>query len=78
MTETRDTPEIAIRKVPVMPFKVSVLCDCGGEYIFEDAPVALHPRTYKHRCNKCGYELLLRESFPQTVYEEVQFDAEGN
>lgn len=78
MDEKREAPQLSIRKAPMMPFKVSLLCDCGGEYIFEDAPVALHPRTFKHRCNKCGYELLLQESFPQTVYEEVQFNEESN
>ena len=78
MDQTREAPKVSIRKVPVMPFKVSVLCDCGGEYVFDDAPVALHPRVYKHKCNNCGYELLLQEHFPQTVYEEVHFDAEGN
>lgn len=78
MSETTQARAVQIKKVPMMPFKLSLLCDCGGEYIVDDSPVALYPRTYKHKCNKCGYELLLQESFPQTVYEEVQFDAEGN
>lgn len=75
---TQQSRQIQFKKVPVIPFKISVLCDCGGEYIFNDNPVALHPRTFKHKCNKCGYELLLKESFPQTVYEELTDDSESN
>ena len=78
MNTRQDAPKVSIRKIPVIPFKISVFCDCGGEYIFDGAPVAIHPRAYKHKCNKCGYELQLQECFPQTVYEEVQFNAESN
>ena len=77
MNIRQDAPKVSIRKIPVIPFKISVLCDCGGEFIFKDSPVALHPRVYKHVCNKCGYELLLQESFPQTVYEELTGEPES-
>ncbi len=75
---TNETRQIRIQKTPVIPFKVSVFCDCGGEFIFSDSPVALHPRVYKHKCNRCGYEVCLRESFPQTVYEELTSEPESN
>lgn len=78
MTDTSGAPQISIRKVPLLPFKVSVLCECGGELIFNDTPVALHPRAYKHQCNKCGAEILLLEFFPKTVYEEIPNEPESN
>lgn len=78
MTETREAPKVTLRKVPVIPFKMSVLCDCGGEFIFNGPAVALHPRVYQHKCNKCGYELQLLECFPKTVYEEIPDGAEDN
>ena len=78
MSETREAPKVFIRKVPVLPFKMSVLCECGGEFVFDDSPVALHPRAYRHKCNKCGYELQLLECFPKTVYEEIPNDPESN
>ena len=78
MNETANAPKVSIRRTPVIPFKISVLCDCGGEFIFSDTPLALHPRVYKHKCNKCGYELQLLECFPQTVYEEIAGEPESD
>lgn len=78
MNDTRTSPNISIRKVPLLPFKLSVHCDCGGEFVFNDTPVAVHPRSYKHICNKCGVEVMLRESFPKTVYEEITGEPESN
>jgi len=78
METTNNFPQVQICKTPVIPFKVSVLCSCGGEYIFDDAPLALHPRTFKHKCNRCGYELQLLESFPKTIYEELKSEPESD
>lgn len=72
-----DMIQVAIRKVPVLPFRVHLDCSCGGEFVFDDTPLALHPRTYKHTCNKCGAKVELQEAFPKTVYEEIAHEATG-
>lgn len=72
------TRQIHIKKIPVIPFQVSVHCDCGGTYEFTDSPVALHPRVFKHTCNKCGSEIILLESYPKIVYEEIINEPESN
>lgn len=46
----------------------AVLCECGGAYLNESAPIQLltDPPKKEYSCNKCGSKMLLTcHDFPQ-------------
>ena len=44
-----------------------VVCECGGEYVFEHMVLLTEPPQYPYRCNKCGKRKVRRHD--NTIYE---------
>ena len=55
---------------PVRTVRVSLRCECGGEYKSVSGVVlASMPPQYPHECDKCGEELYVEEK----TYPRIEF-----
>lgn len=65
------------RRKRVTPVRVSMYCDCGGEFILGNgttndviAVLLSNPPKYPHTCNKCGKQEYFVKEYPYIDYEE--------
>lgn len=55
----------------VQTYAVKLMCDCGGELIYDGTILPTYPAQYRHVCNKCGnIELIFDASYPKIEYED--------
>ena len=62
---------IEIRR-EVKCFSVSIQCDeCGSENYEQESICLTAPPLYNYRCLSCGRKWRNKNSYPMTVYEEI-------
>ena len=44
-----------------------IICECGGEYIFEERVLLTEPPQFPYRCEKCGKRKIQRQN--KTIYQ---------
>lgn len=62
------------KEFPITPIAVKYICDnCKeGEMIPTGENIYLtEPMQFKHKCNKCGEEIILHEKYPVIRYKSI-------
>lgn len=59
------------KKTELIPYRVELICDCGGQMLPTGVILLSDPPQYPHRCNKCGKEETCWDSkYPYIEYKE--------
>lgn len=60
-----------IERVEVKAYRVKVVCDCGGDFVYSGRMLPTEPPLYKCYCISCGIQKSLNDKPGSIQYEEV-------
>jgi hypothetical protein len=53
----------------VNTFRVSAICECGGQFLMCNVVLMSNPPKYPHKCTKCSKRSVFSEQYPRIEHE---------